>query len=159
MIRARAFARLRAVGFFTVVLALAGCVMPSADEEELATGVKAKQEVLATERAFAKTMADRDFDAFSRYVSEDAIFFSGTTPLHGKQAVLDRWRKYFSAPQAPFSWEPAEVEALASGRLALSSGPVRDPAGKLIGTFTSIWRLEAPHTWRIVFDKGNPVCD
>ena len=31
--------------------------------------------------------------------------------------------------------------------------------GKPVATFTSIWRLEAPGTWRIVFDKGNDVCD
>jgi ketosteroid isomerase-like protein len=51
------------------------------------------------------------------------------------------------------------VEVLASGQLALSTGPVRDSKGKVIGTFTSIWRLEAPGKWRIVFDKGSPVCD
>jgi ketosteroid isomerase-like protein len=67
----------------------------------------------------------------------------------------DRYRE----PDAPFSWEPAEVEVLASGALALSSGPVRDPHGKLIGRFMSIWRLEAPGQWRVVFDKGSPVCD
>jgi hypothetical protein len=50
------------------------------------------------------------------------------------------------------------VEVLGSGTLALSTGPVRDPSGKLIGTFTSIWRQDAPGVWRIVFDKGNPVC-
>ena len=48
---------------------------------------------------------------------------------------------------------------LDSGNLALSSGPVRDPNGKLFATFTSIWRQEAPGTWRIIFDKGNEVCD
>ena len=29
----------------------------------------------------------------------------------------------------------------------------------IVATFTSVWRLEAPGTWRIVFDKGNDVCD
>lgn len=48
---------------------------------------------------------------------------------------------------------------LDSGTLALSTGPVRDPKGKLVATYTSIWRLEAPGTWRIVFDKGNDACD
>jgi len=42
--------------------------------------------------------------------------------------------------------------------LALSSGPVRDPQGKLIARFNSVWRLEAPGRWRIVFDKGADVC-
>lgn len=48
---------------------------------------------------------------------------------------------------------------LDSGTLALSSGPVYDPAGRNFATFTSIWRLEAPGVWRIVFDKGNENCD
>jgi len=50
------------------------------------------------------------------------------------------------------------VEVLDSGTLALSTGPVHDPGGKRIGTFSSIWRREADGSWRIVFDKGCPVC-
>lgn len=45
---------------------------------------------------------------------------------------------------------------LADGRLALSTDPVRDPSGKLIARFNSVWRLEAPGHWRVVFDKGQP---
>jgi ketosteroid isomerase-like protein len=48
---------------------------------------------------------------------------------------------------------------LGSGSLALTSGPVHDPEGKLIGTFTTIWRHEADGRWRVVFDKGCPVCE
>jgi ketosteroid isomerase-like protein len=118
-----------------------------------------REQVIATERAFAKTMADRDQPRFSQFISQEAVFFSGEQPLRGKSTITAKWSRYFTAPQAPFSWEPEKVEVLESGTLALSSGPVRDPAGKLIGTFTSIWRLEAPHTWRIVFDKGNDVCN
>ena len=48
-----------------------------------------------------------------------------------------------------------------SGTLAISSGPVRDPSGKRTGTFNSIWRLESPGVWKIIFDKGCPriACD
>ncbi len=120
---------------------------------------EAKAQVFATERAFARTMADRDYAAFTSFLSDDAVFFSGPEPRRGKQAVADWWKRFYDKPQAPFSWEPEKVEVLDSGNLALSSGPVRDPDGKLIATFTSIWRLEAPGTWRIVFDKGNEVCD
>jgi hypothetical protein len=51
------------------------------------------------------------------------------------------------------------VEVLASGELALSSGPVRDPQGKLIARFNSVWRQESPGLWRIVLDMGNDACD
>jgi ketosteroid isomerase-like protein len=118
-----------------------------------------QQQVADTERAFAKTMADRDLAAFGRFLADETIFFSGPTPLHGKQAVIDWWSRFYAKPLAPFSWAPKDVVVLASGTLALSTGPVYDPSGKLIATFTSIWRLEEPGTWRIVFDKGNDVCD
>jgi ketosteroid isomerase-like protein len=139
-----------------VICALAGaCTAPS----PRADGADAKAQVMATERAFAKTMADRDFNAFSNFIAADAIFFSGPEPRRGKQAVLDGWRRFYEKPAAPFSWEPQTVEVLESGTLALSTGPVRDSSGKLFATFTSIWRLEASGVWRIVFDKGSEVCD
>jgi ketosteroid isomerase-like protein len=114
--------------------------------------------VLERERAFARTMAARDHGAFRAFLAEEAVFFSGDRPLHGREAVATWWKRYYEGSEAPFSWEPQQVEVLASGGLALSTGPVRDPKGKLIGTFTSIWRLEGG-SWRIIFDKGNPVCD
>ena len=135
-------------------LLLAGCAAaPRPDAAHL------KQQVIETEQAFARTMADRDHAAFTSFLSDETVFFSGPTPLRGRAAVAEKWSRFYQKPAAPFSWEPAEVEVLDSGTLALSSGPVRDPGGKLIGTFTSIWRLEAPGTWRIVFDKGCDVCD
>lgn len=119
----------------------------------------AKTQVEATERAFAKTMADRDYAAFSRYIADEAVFFTTTPPLRGKAQVAAHWARYFTAAQAPFSWEPDEVEVLASGTLAHSSGPVRDTSGKLIARFHSVWRREAPGVWRIVFDRGEVVSD
>ena len=79
--------------------------------------------------------------------------------LRGKPEITEFWKRFYDGPAAPFSWQPETVEVLDSGNLALSSGPVRDPNGKLVATFTSIWRQEAPGTWRIIFDKGNDVCD
>lgn len=117
------------------------------------------RQVSATERAFAQSMSDRDFAAFTAFLSEEAVFFSGATPLRGKVEVSASWKRFFEKPQAPFSWEPQEVVVLDSGTLALSSGPVRNPAGKQVASFTSIWRLEAPGVWRVVFVKGNDVCD
>jgi hypothetical protein len=48
---------------------------------------------------------------------------------------------------------------LDSGTLALSSGPVRDASGKHFANFQSIWRQESPGVWRVVFDRGERVCD
>jgi ketosteroid isomerase-like protein len=136
------------------VFAAVGCssAPPRTTPEALRT------EVAETERAFAKTMADRDHAAFASFLARETVFFSGEKPLRGADAVAAWWKKFFEGTVAPFSWEPAQVEVLASGTLALSTGPVHDPAGDLVGTFTSIWRREGPGRWRIVFDKGNPAC-
>ena len=135
-------------------LLLAGCAgtLPKVPREQ------AQREVEATERAFAKTMADRDHAAFASFLAGDAIFFGGKEPLRGKAQVAAGWQKYFDKPAAPFSWEPAQVEVLDSGTLALSTGPVRDPGGRVIATFNSIWQRQATGEWRIVFDKGSEVC-
>ena len=115
-----------------------------------------QREVTETERAFAKTMADRDHAAFTRFLSDETVFFSGPVPLHGKDAVAVWWKRFYDKPAAPFSWRPERVEVLASGTLAISTGPVIDASGKPVASFTSIWRREASGVWRIVFDKG---CD
>lgn len=119
-----------------------------------------REQVRDTERAFARTMAGRDHAAFVRFLADEAVFFSGPGQvLRGRDAVAAGWEGYFSAPAAPFSWEPDEVEVLDSGTLALSSGPVRDANGKVTGRFNSIWRRESDGHWRIVFDKGERGCD
>ena len=140
-------------------LAFAGCTaMPTTPAAPPKADIAlARQQVMATERAFARTMADRNLQAFSGFLSEEAVFFSGPTPLRGKAAVTAFWARFYQQPQAPFSWDPDEVEVLDSGTLALSSGPVKNPEGVVFARFTSIWRLEAPGQWRIVFDRGNPV--
>jgi ketosteroid isomerase-like protein len=119
-----------------------------------------KKQVADTERAFAATMKARDHAAFKTFVSDEAVFFSGNgVVLRGKDAVANGWRAYYDRAQAPFSWEPDEVEVVDSGTLAYSSGPVYDPSGKLVARFSSIWRLEAPGTWRVVFDRGSDICN
>src|SRR6266481_633955 len=112
-----------------VVLMLVGCAANpiSGDSADRADVGAAKRQVADTERAFARTMATRDHKAFSSFLSQEAVFFSGDKPLRGAQQVADWWKRYYEGPDAPFSWEPEEVEVLDSGTLAMSSGPVRDP--------------------------------
>jgi ketosteroid isomerase-like protein len=123
-----------------------------------AAGEGLRDQVMETERAFAMTMAERDFEAFQSFLADETVFFAGEKPLEGKQAVMDAWRAYYEAEAAPFSWEPATVVVLESGTLALSTGPVFNPAGEQVATFTSIWRREATGQWQVVFDKGCKAC-
>ncbi len=141
-----------------IFILLASCAMtstmPTSSNKAALT-----QQVIATERQFAKTMADRDHAAFLSFVSDEAIFLNGGKPLHGKEKIGEFWKKFYLKPATPFSWEPEFVEVLNSGTLAQSTGPVRNPDGKIFARFTSTWRLESPGVWKIVFDDGYAVCD
>jgi ketosteroid isomerase-like protein len=138
-----------------VALAIAASTVPS--RAQSATSVA--DQVRSVERAFAKTMADRDHAGFVSFLSEETVFMGPQDAQRGKQAVAAAWKGFYEGAQAPFSWEPDRVEVLDSGTLALSSGPVRDPQGKRVGTFNSVWRKEAGGAWKVVFDKGCPPCD
>jgi len=145
--------RSRNLFILSLCFSILGCVaQPVSSLEE------ARLQVLETETAFAKTMADRDQQAFSTFIADNAVFFAGDEALRGKQQVVTWWARYFSDPGAPFSWEPAEVEVFDSARLARSSGPVRDPNGTIIGEFSSLWRYDQGK-WKIIFDRGSEVCD
>ena len=122
-------------------------------------GTSPTEQVRRAEIAFAKTMADRDHAAFSSFLAEEAIFVGTNRVLRGAKEVAAGWKPFYEGPQAPFSWEPDQIQVLDSGALALSSGPVRDPSGKRVGTFNSIWRREPGGKWKIVFDHGCPPCD
>jgi ketosteroid isomerase-like protein len=129
----------------------AGVISSSAPVESAA------QEAREAETAFAATMAARDLEAFAGFVSEEALFF-GPVLLRGRAAVVAGWAPFFEGADPPFSWAPETVEALESGSLALSSGPVLGPDGTRLAVFQSIWRREEDGRWRVVFDKGSPVC-
>lgn len=150
---------MRIVKLVAILVASAAHAACTVMTSQQSSTTELQQAVANTERAFAKSMADRDHAAFSAFLSDEAVFFSGPKVLRGKQQVAAAWKRFYEGPTAPFSWQPEQVEVLPSGQLALSSGPVRDAQGKLIATFSSIWRQEAPGVWRIVFDKGNEVCD
>jgi ketosteroid isomerase-like protein len=115
------------------------------------------EEVRQTEIAFAKAFADRDSDKFFSYVADDAHFLSDLRTLEGKGQVVSAWSHFFSRPAAPFSWGPERVSVTGDGKTAISTGPVYDPNGTLIGVYTSIWRKEKDGSWKIIFDRGGNV--
>lgn len=117
-----------------------------------------EQQVAATERAFAQSMADRDFGAFASFLDDEAVFWGSGSAARGKAAVMARWKRFYEGPDAPFAWEPETVLVLESGTLALSTGPVTAPGGRVFAYFTSTWRKDEHGQWKIIFDKGQRYC-
>ena len=115
-------------------------------------------DVKAAETAFAKTMADRRLDQFTDFVAEDAVFMGAAANI-GRAKIVEKWSGFFKGEQAPFSWAPDAVAAAADGRTAISTGLARDPAGKVISRFTTIWRKDPDGHWRAIVDQGVDVPD
>ena len=140
-----------------VAAALAVCIgMPGtaiAEDEDLAADLR------ATEEAFAKTMADRDHEAFQSFLAEETVFFGSRGEIRGKEAVAAAWKPFFEGPAAPFSWKPDTAAVLDSGTLGLTSGPIFTPEGNRVGTFNSVWRRDSSGSWKVVFDRGCPPCE
>src|SRR5438067_2002138 len=115
----------------------------------------ATDEVRRTETAFAKAFADRDRARFFAFVADDAHFLGRRRISASKKEVVEAWSGFFDSATAPFSWKPQRVVANAAGNLGFSTGPVFDPAGAQIGTFTSTWQRQRDGSWKIIFDGGS----
>lgn len=137
----------------TSLVATVACLLPAPTVAQV-DGPSA-DEVRAQEIAFAKTMSDRDLDAFLSFIAPEAVFFNGNRPLRGRDAIVEDWRRFFDGEVPPFSWSPDVVQVLESGHLALTSGPVVSPSGDTVGRFNSIWRKDEDGRWWVVFDKGS----
>ncbi|MCP4413473.1 MAG: nuclear transport factor 2 family protein [Gammaproteobacteria bacterium] len=117
-----------------------------------------EQEVSEVEKAFARTMANRDFEGFKSFIDDEAVFLGTKGPLRGKKEVTEAWKSLFESKQPPFSWQPETVMVLESGNLAYSTGPVKDDKGVVNFYYSSVWRKNDQGKWKIILDKGQKVC-
>jgi len=149
---------LRILFALQAVMAAGPCIAQAASSEASEDTVR---EVMDVERAFARTMADRDLKAFSGFVAEDAVFRDGKKLLVGRSAVVEGWRDLFQAGPPPFSWEPDRVTVDKAGATAISSGPVRGANGQIVARFTTIWRKltasDGNVRWQAIVDQGVPL--
>jgi len=116
-------------------------------------------ELAAVEEAFARTMAERDHEAFASFLADEAVFFGRRGEIRGREAVATAWKPLFEGPEPPFAWHPESATVLDSGALGLTSGPVLAPDGRRIGTFNTVWRRDGDGSWKVVFDRGCPDCE
>jgi hypothetical protein len=56
-------------------------------------------QVRDAERAFARSMADRDHAAFVSFLSDEAVFMSEAHTLRGKRAIGEGWKRFYDGAQ------------------------------------------------------------
>ena len=118
----------------------------------------AVEEVRQAEIGFAKAFEDRDKVKFFSYVADDAVFMGALHTQRGKDAVVERWSRFFdNVPVAPFRWGPERVEVTGDGKIGFSMGPIYDGEGNHAGYYSSIWQKQGDGTWKVIVDgPGNP---
>jgi ketosteroid isomerase-like protein len=142
------------ISLIALALTLASCASVSESSYEPSALTLAEAET-----GFAKSMADRDFEAFGSYIDEQAVFINGGKPLRGKQEILDHWQAFFVEVEAPFVWKPVIAEVSAANGLGYTEGPVQLANGSTIATFYSTWQLKSDGKWKVVFDNGYDTCE
>ncbi|MBN2414683.1 DUF4440 domain-containing protein [bacterium] len=118
-----------------------------------------RNEVRATERAFARAVADSGLQAaFTAFAADSAVLSRGGTLVKGKDAIYrfyssDRYRS------VSLQWEPEFIHVAASGDLAYTYGPYtwrgRDEEGNPVesrGVFHTVWRRQPDGSWKYVWD-------
>lgn len=131
----------------------AGCAAPAPRLPDSA----AREQIRASELAFAASMARRDLAAFVAHIAQDAVFINGGQPLRGKDAIVEHWSRFFKEPTAPFAWEPEIVEVGGQATLGYTEGPVRSGT-TVVARFFSTWQRQSDGRWLVVFDNGYADC-
>jgi ketosteroid isomerase-like protein len=119
----------------------------------------ALQSLVATERAFARTSADKGTrEAFLSFIADDGILFRPAA-VNGKKWMQDN--PVPPSKQRPLLyWQPIFADVSLAGDLGYTTGPweykadIKDekPAG--YGNFVTLWKKQLDGSWKFVVDLG-----
>jgi ketosteroid isomerase-like protein len=147
----------------TVVLLCLG-VVPALHAQRLDLQ-GAAAEIVKADAAFARSVADKNRDAFLSFLAE-ATTFGGGTPneLHGRDAVMKEWGEFFTADGPTLTWQPTKGEVIGAGDLGYTIGRSvfrRKAADGTVterhGQYVTVWKKEADGSWKVIFDTGSTL--
>jgi ketosteroid isomerase-like protein len=141
-----------------VVLMIAMVMLSCANGDEPG-GMGALDEMIASEREFARTSVESGAKkAFLAFLADDAVLFPNSGPTPGRDFMAQ-------GPELPgqLSWEPGFADMAAAGDLGYSTGPwkfaldpvegqAEQPAGH--GHFFSVWERQPDASWKVLLDIG-----
>ena len=118
-----------------------------------------KNEIMATEKAFAAMAAKEGLKkAFLYFADDEAVLQRGNNLIKGKPAIA----KYFDDNPADFEmfvWSPEFIDVSISGDIGYTYGPYKyemlDKKGELKkggGVFHTVWKRQKDGQWRYVWD-------
>ncbi len=143
------------IGTMLTLIILTGCGIQTKEEK----ADQYRQEVLETERAFARMAAKEGVKAaFMAFAADDAVLLRGDRLITGKDAI----EKYYGRrvqENVSLAWEPDFIGVAASGDLAYTYGTYHYRAIKTTGDtvhsqgiFHTVWRRGEDGKWKYVWD-------
>jgi ketosteroid isomerase-like protein len=115
-----------------------------------------ESELLAADVAFDAAVAAKDRPAFLALVAEDAVF-SGATLAVGRNAVRERWARFFEPDGPTLRWNPTDAGVAASGDLGWTVGDAqyewKQKGASAPGLrYLTVWRRGPDGRWQAVLD-------
>jgi ketosteroid isomerase-like protein len=106
--------------------------------------------------AWAAAVASRDQAAFLSRVAPDAVF-AGSALQVGREAIREKWARYFVAGGPTLRWKPTDSGVAPSGDLGWTIGDAvfewkEKGAGPSLGRYVTVWALGGDGRWMAVLD-------
>lgn len=77
--------------------------------------------ILAADRAFNQSIADRDRAKFLSFIAENAVFV-GASEMRGHEAILKGWDLFFQKDGPTLTWGPTRGEVLVAADVGYTVG-------------------------------------
>jgi ketosteroid isomerase-like protein len=110
----------------------------------------------AVDAAWDAAVASMDQAAFLSRVAPDAVF-AGATLQVGREAIRERWARYFVAGGPTLRWKPTDAGLSRSGDLGWTIGDAvfewkEKGTPPSPGRYVTVWALDADGRWVAVLD-------
>ncbi len=120
---------------------------------------KWKDEILATEQAFAKMAEEQGLKiAFLHFAAEEAVLMRNNQLINGK-ASINEYFEVQDLQNVKLDWAPDYIDVSKSGDMAYTYGKYNysfiDHEGvnkELTGVFHTVWKRQPDGSWKFVWD-------
>jgi len=145
--------------FFLLVAAIVLTISrPAASASSKATAETLKQ----LEGEFMKAAAEKGSEGYMSYYADDSVELPNGAPLISGKANIAEGMGFLDNKDNRLQWTPVGADISASGDIGYTYGNFefhsKDKEGKPhvdYGKYTSIWKLQADGSWKVVLDMGN----
>lgn len=132
-------------------------IVPFAFAFALVAGAGPADPLLAADRELDASVAARDGQAFRALLAPDAVFTGSSSLLQGRDAVWQRWSRFFEPEGPTLRWTPRAAGVATSGDLGWTVGDARY-AWKAKGVaprdsrYLTVWRKGPDGRWVVALD-------